>query len=80
MDNRTDGSIGMKTMYAALGRQGRGLGGHPTRRGPPCPDCATVMEPSHAQPPVTRTACRLEAPAATWECPVCGVQTPREQG
>ena len=76
----------MKMMYAALDRQGRRLGVNPTRRGPQCPDCATVMEPSHAQSPVTWTAFRVAAPApsryplTTWECPVCGVQTPREQG
>jgi len=76
----------MKTMYAALNLQGGRLGVNPTRRGPPCPDCATVMEPSYAQSPITLTAFRAVAPApsryplTTWECPVCGVETSREQG
>ena len=76
----------MKTTYAAVDRLGRQLGVNPTRRGPPCPDCATVMEPSQAQSLAPWTAFRVAAPAlfryplTTWECPLCGVQTPREQG
>ena len=75
-----------QTSYPALDWQGRRLGAKPIRCGPPCPDCATVMEPSHVQSPVAGAAWRVEAgapsrsPATTWQCPTCGIQTPREQG